>query len=190
MTTKQFQGVRIAVAIMLATSVSIAVSRGSYIAPVIAVIAGLIIISLAKRQVKDVLADERDYKLAGTAARWSLSIFSIIMLIGFFILFALKDKNPELANMATLFAYLTCGLMLLNSLVFYFLRYKESGDKKNILKDFKHYLPFLILALVAAFIIAIASIRMFTPEDEWICTDGNWVSHGNPDAARPVGGCR
>jgi len=130
MTTKQFQGIRVAIAMMLAVSVSIAVSLGNYLAPIIAIIAGMIIIHLAKRQVKDVLADERDYKLAGTSARWSLGIFITIMLIGFFILSALKDKNPEFANIATLLAYLTCGLMLLNSLVFYWLKYRESRGQK------------------------------------------------------------
>jgi len=113
-------------------------------------------------------------------------------MIGFFILFALKDKNPEFANIATLLAYLTCSLMLLNSIIFYFLKYKESSDKsdkKNILKNLKHYLPFFILALVVAFIIVVISLRIFTPEDEWICADGNWISHGSPSGIKPAGNC-
>ncbi|MFA5109032.1 MAG: DUF2178 domain-containing protein [Patescibacteria group bacterium] len=190
MTSKQYQGYRIAIVIMLSASISVAISLENYIAPVIAIAVGLILIRLGRQKVKEVLADERDYYMAGTAARYSISIFSVILVIGMFILMALQDKNPEFANIAMLLAYLTCGLMLLNSVVFHFLKTRESGSKVGFAKKFKHYLPFFLLALIVAIILAIASLRMFTPEDEWICADGNWTKHGNPSATRPTEKCR
>jgi len=129
MTVKQFQGYKIAIVIMLASSISVSINMGNYLAPVIAIAVGMILIRLGRQRVKEVLADERDYTMAGNAARYSVAVFSIIMVIGMFILMALQDKNPEFANIAMLLAYLTCGLMLLNSAVFYFLKAKESHKK-------------------------------------------------------------
>lgn len=190
MTIKQYQGYRIAIIIMLASSISIAINLKNYIAPIIAIAVGMILINLGRQRVKEVLADERDYNLAGTAARYSISVFSIIMVIGMFVLMALQDKNPEFANISALLAYLTCGLMFLNVIIFRFLKTRESNLKIGLVKSFKHYLPFLLLALILAFLVAVASLRMFTPEDEWICDNGAWVRHGNPSASLPTEPCR
>jgi len=27
------------------------------------------------------------------------------------------------------------------------------------------------------------------PEDDWICSSGEWVKHGNPSAPKPTGSC-
>lgn len=190
MTIKQYQGYRMAIVIMLSASISVAISMGNYITPIIAIAAGMILLSLGRQKVKGVLADERDYNMAGTAARYSITIFSFIMMFGVFGFLAFQDQNPEFANIAALLAYLTCGLMLINAVIFHFLKAKESSDKQGLIKSFKHYLPFLLLALVIAFILVVASLRMFTPEDEWICDNGAWVKHGQPDASMPTGICR
>jgi len=190
MTIKQYQGYRIAITIMLASSISVSISMGNYLAPVIAIAVGMILIRLGRQKVKEVLADERDYNMAGTAARYSVSIFSIIMVVGMFVLMALQKNNPEFANIAMLLAYLACGLMLINSIIFYFLKTRESNLKAGLAKKFKHYFPFFLLALIIAVILTIAGLRMFTPEDEWLCADGNWTRHGNPSASRPTEECR
>ncbi len=191
MTTKQYQYVRVAVAMLIAITTSIAINLKNYLLPLIAVIIGLIILNVSRKKIKGVLADERDYNLAGTAARYSLTIFVSLMAISVLVLFALKDKNPEtFTNLAMLFAYLICGLMLTNSIVFYFLKAKASSEKQGLVKGFKHYIPFLLLALIVAFILTFASLRMFTPEDEWICDNGSWTKHGNPSAAMPTEVCR
>lgn len=38
----------------------------------------------------------------------------------------------------------------------------------------------LFVLLGAAFI-----LRFSTPEDDWVCENGRWVKHGNPDAPAP-----
>lgn len=32
-------------------------------------------------------------------------------------------------------------------------------------------------------------LRFAAPEDAWICTDGQWVRHGNPSSSQPQNGC-
>jgi spore germination protein GerM len=48
-----------------------------------------------------------------------------------------------------------------------------------------------IVLVVICFVVAfIVGIRLFSgPEDTWICDNGEWVKHGNPDAAIPTSGC-
>ena len=45
----------------------------------------------------------------------------------------------------------------------------------------------IILIILAGVILA---LRVFTPEDTWICSAGTWVSHGSPTAIRPITDCR
>lgn len=43
----------------------------------------------------------------------------------------------------------------------------------------------VLAAIVGFFIIA----RLSSPEDTWLCTNGEWVQHGHPSAAMPTSGC-
>lgn len=190
MTIKQYQYVRLAVVIFIAIATSIAINLENFLVPVVAIAIGMLILTIARKKITGILADERDYNIAGTAARYTISVFAFIMVLGVFGFMALKNKNPEFTNIATFLAYLTCALMIINFLIFHFLKTKASGEKQGLAKEFKHYLPFLLLALAIAFFVTIASLRIFTPEDEWICDNGSWTRHGNPDAAMPTDACR
>ncbi len=48
----------------------------------------------------------------------------------------------------------------------------------------------LVLIIVLAVLAAILLIRLWTPEDDWICQNGQWVKHGNPSASMPTTECR
>ncbi|MFA5127152.1 MAG: hypothetical protein WC465_04135 [Patescibacteria group bacterium] len=43
----------------------------------------------------------------------------------------------------------------------------------------------LLVLLFAGVIVA----RLFSPEDTWLCQDGQWVKHGNPSAVMPTTPC-
>lgn len=45
----------------------------------------------------------------------------------------------------------------------------------------------LVLIIVA--LAAIVGARLFSPEDNWICANGEWVKHGNPTADKPIIPC-
>lgn len=190
MTIKKYQGLRIWVVILLSSSIAISINLHNYVWPVIAVTVAMLILYIARQKVDGVLADERDYIMAGQAARYSLTIFAFLMMIGVFSFLALQDKNPVFADLSTIFAYLTCLLMFINFLVFYFLKTKISKDKPGLIASLKHYLPYLILAFFLALIVVVASLRLFSGEDGWICQDGVWVKHGQPRTAMPEGNCR
>jgi len=49
----------------------------------------------------------------------------------------------------------------------------------------KYYLLFLVILLVGL----VVAIRFSTKEDTWICENGNWIKHGNPNSEQPTSGC-
>jgi hypothetical protein len=59
-------------------------------------------------------------------------------------------------------------------------------------KKIKAYLwiPIVLVGVLVSLIIFIISVRIFTPEDTWLCKDGLWVKHGQPSAPQPTLECR
>jgi uncharacterized membrane protein len=120
----QFKVMRIVTAMIVAIIMSFAVTLHSWILAIADVLLAIVIIFAAKKQVKDVLADERDYYIAGKAARYALSIFCIIEVIfAFYFMVLSKDTNAEVIG--SVLAYSTCGLLLLNSLIVVYLQRNE-----------------------------------------------------------------
>lgn len=126
MTYNQFKRIRIVMAAVVAMIVSFAINLQSWIfatiAILLAILLSMIVIFSAKKQVKDVLADERDFYIAGKAARYALSVFCVLgAILSFYFMIISKDINAE--AIGSVLAYSVCGLMLLNSvIVIYFQR--------------------------------------------------------------------
>jgi len=51
----------------------------------------------------------------------------------------------------------------------------------------KNIVPIIVLVVMVA--AALVILRIVTPEDTWICDNGQWVKHGNPSQAMPATGC-
>jgi hypothetical protein len=49
----------------------------------------------------------------------------------------------------------------------------------------KIYFVILLLILLAGLLIALRG-----KEDDWICSSGQWVKHGNPASEKPVTVCK
>lgn len=127
MNAKKYNKVRIAVAISLALIISQAVSFKNYPLAIIAILAGMIVMYTLKKRVSEVLADERDYQLAGQAAMYSLYVYSFTATLGGFILLMLAKEQPDILGYAYLLFYTVCALMLFNSALFAF--YRRRGAK-------------------------------------------------------------
>jgi hypothetical protein len=57
-----------------------------------------------------------------------------------------------------------------------------------MLKSKKLWLGLLLGILI--FLAGIFLIRVLTPEDDWVCSGGAWVRHGNPSSQMPTNDCR
>ncbi len=47
----------------------------------------------------------------------------------------------------------------------------------------------LLLILVIIFVVFAIRFIIGGSEDDWICSDGEWVKHGVPSAPKPETGC-
>ncbi|MFA5022404.1 MAG: DUF2178 domain-containing protein [Patescibacteria group bacterium] len=181
MTLKQYQWLRMTIAVILAIIFSQAIIFRNYLIPIAAITLAFLVLILAKKKVKGVIADERDYAIGGKAALLTIQVYSWLAVIAMFILYAQKDLNPAYEPIALTLAYSTCLLMITYGLIF---RYY---DKINFLDKKVIYTILIILVFVA---VVIFGIRLFSGEDDWLCQNGQWVQHGHPDFPQPTRECK
>ncbi len=122
MSLKQYTVARIIIVMLLAAFVSSSVVRQEYFWPVVAIIVAILVLFFLRRRVREVIADERDDALSGTAARWTVQIFSLGAVLCMFVLYAYQERNIHFAVIASVLAYSTCGIMLLYSALVSILR--------------------------------------------------------------------
>lgn len=181
MTLKQYGVARIIITALLAALISQAVIINNYYLATAAILIAIGLMLFMKRRVKEVIADERDYEIAGKAARWSIAIFSIAGSVIVLVSMALRQYNPALETIGSIIAYSICLLLLLNSLIFGYM-------SKSL--SFKSKVLYYIVAVVLALFFTIAGLRLFSGEDDWLCANGQWIKHGNPSATMPTTECR
>ena len=115
MDKKKFQRYRLlvtmAVAILVAWSV---VAEVSVLTPLIGIGAGMILVYLLKRRVKEVMEDERSHLISEKAARTALAIFAPLLTVVAVVLIILSNSIlPDFREAGTLLAYAACVLMVL-----------------------------------------------------------------------------
>jgi len=180
MTLKQYQRIKLALTFVLAFVFSQAIVLKSFIPPIILLLASLLLLIMLRRRVTEIIADERDYLTGGKSALLAIQIYSWIAVIGMFILYAFRDRNPAYEPIAVTLAFSTCLLMLLYGVIFRYYNKISLTDKK---------LVYIVFVLILFLVLAIASIRLFSGEDDWICQNGEWVGHGRPDFPAPTVPC-
>lgn len=181
MTLKKYQQIKLIVTVIIAVIFSQAILYQNYLIPLATLIISSSVLIWLRRQVKEIIADERDYALAGKSASWAIQIYSWIAVVAMFVLYAFKNINPAYEPIALTLAYSTCFLMFTYSLIFKFQsRAKFTKDKNK----------FILFAIVLAIFAAIFTLRFFSGEDNWVCQNGQWVEHGHPDFAAPTIPCK
>ena len=181
MTLKKYQQIKLAITVIIAVIFSQAILYQNYLIPLATLVIASLVLIYLRRQVKEVVADERDYALAGKSASWAIQIYSWFAVVAMFILYAFKNLNPAYEAIALTLAYSTCFLMFVYSLIFKFQsRTKFTKDKNK----------FIIFAIVLAIFAAIFTLRFFSGEDNWVCKNGQWVEHGHPGFAAPKSICK
>jgi len=181
MTLKKYQQIKLNITVVIAVIFSQAILYQNYLIPLATLVIASLVLIYLRRQVKEVISDERDYALAGKSASWAIQIYSWFAVVAMFILYAFKNLNPAYEPIAMTLAYSTCLLMFVYSLIFKFQsRAKFTKDKNK----------FIIFALVLAIFAAVFTLRFFSGEDNWICQNGQWIKHGNPSFAAPKSICK
>jgi len=47
----------------------------------------------------------------------------------------------------------------------------------------------LIIVITVFIIVLILLVRIFSGEDNWVCSNGKWIKHGNPSDSMPNQQC-
>ncbi|MDD4412737.1 MAG: DUF2178 domain-containing protein [Patescibacteria group bacterium] len=181
MTNKQFFAIRIALIIILSSVVSVAVNNKNYIIPIIAMALATLGLLFLKKKVKEVTEDERDYALAGHAARWTITAYCYTAVCAMFILLGIKDTNPAYEIIANTLSFSIFGILIAYSIIFKFYQKIQLS---------KHKKWYIAIGAVLIVLFMLVSLRVLSGEDNWICQNGQWVKHGQPDFPAPTAPCR
>jgi len=118
MTIKQYKTSKLILTIILAITVAQAIVYQNLLIPVVTIVVAALILFYLKSKVTEIIADERDYKVAGKAAGLAIQLYSWLTVVIMLILFAKKNLNPSFETIAQVLAYSTCGLLLAYSVIF------------------------------------------------------------------------
>ncbi len=177
---KQFKTIKMVIVVVLAILVSQSIIMRNFLWPIMGTALATAILLYLRRHVKEIIADERDYEIGGIAARWSIQIFIWTAVIAMFILYAQRDLNPSYEIVASVLAYSACFLMFVYSMIFNY------HEKISFLKNRNSY---IVIAIMILLLFLLAGLRLFSGEDDWICTNGTWIKHGNPSFPAPAIQC-
>ncbi|MDD4901453.1 MAG: DUF2178 domain-containing protein [Patescibacteria group bacterium] len=181
MSLKQFKIVKMTLVVILAMVFSQAIVFKSFLIPVVLLIASSLAIFYLRSRVKEVIADERDYLTGGKSALWAMQIYAWVAVVAMLVLYANRDLNPAYEPVAMTLAFSTCILLLLYALIFRYYNKIKLTDKKTI---------YVVLVLIFFLALAVFSLRVFSGEDNWLCQNGEWIKHGQPDFPAPAVGCK
>jgi len=126
MTKKAFSIYRIIAVIIVTIIVSISINYGNWYLPVISIMASWLFLYTLRRKVKEVIADERDYIIAGKASGLAMKIYISFSVIIGMILYSTGKENEILFNIATTLLYSACFLMIFYAVLF---KIYEKKDK-------------------------------------------------------------
>jgi uncharacterized membrane protein len=181
MTLKKYQQIKLVIIVIISVIFSQSIIYQNYLIPLTTLIISSLVLILLRRQVKEVVSDERDYATAGKSASWAIQIYSWISVVAMFIFFAFRQVNPFYEPIAMTLAYSTCLLMVIYSFIFKFQNKIKFTPSKN---------KFLIIVIILSLVFGLFTIRLFSGEDNWVCQNGQWVKHGSPSFSAPTVPCQ
>jgi uncharacterized membrane protein len=127
MTKRMFSIYRIIIVSIVAIAVSFSITYGNWYLPVICLVAAWISLYVLRSKIKEVIADERDYKVAGRASGLTIRIYVLLSLILGLILYTAEREKGALFALGSTLLYSACFLMLLYAILFKILEKKDEN---------------------------------------------------------------
>jgi uncharacterized membrane protein len=125
MTKKSFSICRLIAVSVVSIVVSVFINLGNWYLPIAAIAVSWISLYILRRKVDEVIADERDYKVAGKASGLAMNIHLIFSVIAGIVFYSFGRENAILFNIATTLLYSACFLMVLYAVLFKIYERKE-----------------------------------------------------------------
>jgi uncharacterized membrane protein len=125
MDSKQFKTMKIIIVFTLSFIIGVFVTTGNVIVPLVAVIVAIILMFLLKKNVHEVLSDERIERIAGKAGYLTYSASALSLAIICMVFMGLRQKFPGLFPVALAFSYTSCGMIVIYMCFFYYYSKKK-----------------------------------------------------------------
>ena len=130
MSYKQFKLWRTIVVIIVAILVGWSVANNNALIPVPAVIAGIVIVLLLKKGMKEIIVDERIFSLADKAAMFVFRSFVILAGMAAATMLALnQERYPDLEQAGFTLAYSVCAMLVIYWIAYFYYNRKFGGKE-------------------------------------------------------------
>jgi uncharacterized membrane protein len=128
MSYKTFRMLQGFMGLIIGAVLGASIALGNWIIPIFTVIIGLTVMTVLRRRVKDIVADERTYAIAEKAARFTVQAVAIGMAATGAVMLALsQDSSEPLAQVAIALEYATCTLLVVNYFAYMYYSRKLGG---------------------------------------------------------------
>lgn len=125
MKRKTFKLILLATSFLLASSFSYGFVSENYVLPATAMAVAIVVIVASRRQVGEIMNDERDLQVMGNASRWAIVFYSIPGAAICAVLMAFRRQNPAFEIVGSTIAYSVCALLLLQVAFFKFFEKRQ-----------------------------------------------------------------
>lgn len=127
MSYSKFRIWKMLVVIFVSILVGWSIANDYALVPVTAVIAGLVVMRLLKRGMKEEIADERVFSVADKAAMLVFRVFILLACMASATMLALKRENTDLEQAGLTLAFSVCVLLVVYYLAFIYYNRKYGG---------------------------------------------------------------
>ncbi len=124
MTKKQFKILRLLTVIILSITIGVAVNEDIPYIPPLAILISALLIQFSYRKVDEIVADERDYKLAGQAARASFAVTTLALTALGGGLLAYSTNDPIYYRPGYLVLWIVCFMLVTNTISYLYYQKK------------------------------------------------------------------
>jgi len=114
MSKRRFRLCGAAIIVTMAALIGWSIAIGNAVVPIPAVLGGAVLLYLLRRQVSEVMEDERNYRLSEKASRFAIQVFALVTAISGITLTAVSTSDsPPFRQVGLTLAFCACGLLIL-----------------------------------------------------------------------------
>jgi uncharacterized membrane protein len=114
MTRRWFRLLGAVITLAVVALISWSVATENAVVPIPAVIVGLVLLYLLRRQVSEVVEDERNYKISEKASRFTIQVFALVAAISGITLIAVSTNDSTiLREVGLTLAFCACSILIL-----------------------------------------------------------------------------
>ena len=114
MSKRRFRLCGAAIIVTMVALIGWAIAIGNAVVPIPTVLGGTVLLYLLRRQVSEVMEDERNYRLSEKASRFAIQVFALVTAISGITLTAVSTSDsPPFRQVGLTLAFCACGLLIL-----------------------------------------------------------------------------